>query len=505
MLCRVDTEGLAAAPIAVQSHAVEVSPSPATTAGTQSPDSRLPSPARPAQPQVPNSLGPGQDLQSGTTTTPRIGREPAADAKVTDAPAEQAVALQACSDGAGPDGGAEPESETSGVNAAEHSRDVSRGAGAQEAKIASGTVTADAPAEQRTLTEADDSKAAFLQASGRQTAQMAGVEVHNAQEEAGLAKERGDYQSKAAPPAFWKSISGLFAASGAGGSPQPPRQERPSKKEPAVTAATAMPCTPISAQGVTLDSAQLHPPRLCEDEPTRQPEPTLMPQRPQPPNPPRLVATLAPSGETAPEPATAAAHAGSLAAVPEAPPAEALGSCDAMLALSEAEEVRSPERMGANRPPIVVTSPFAVAALQAQCGLDPKTAEAIEAAIMSPKKGLIAHRQAAQGRGLQPMSAASALEGLQAELAEGDLPSPGSPTPEDLCLLGRPPAKLPSLGAPPTSQTFLRIDTFPAAWSTCTQQFLYCADFGVTCTPSMGLTTPEQHVLGNSGCSSAGR
>ena len=479
----MDEDSLAAAPAAVQSHAVEVSPSPATTAGTQSPASRLPSPARPAQLQVLSSPGPEHDPQSGSMTAPRIGRELAANAALADAPAEQAVAVQAYTDGAGQNDAPGPDLETSEGHAVERSGDVSQGSGGQEPAAAQpGEVTADAPGEHRTLTEAGDVEAASLQASGRQTAHKGGVKDHAPETEAGLASERETSQIKAAPPAFWKSMSGLFAAPGARASSQPLAQESPSNvEEPTDSAAGALPGTSTSALGEASTSALLHPQRLRKDEPTRQPEPRKAPVRPQAPDPSCLAVTSAPSGEPAPELEAAAAHAGSLSAAPEAPPADTSGSCVAVLTLSEAEEVRSPERMGANRPPIMVTSPFAVAALQAQCGLDPRTANAIEAAVMSPKKSLTT--QAAQGRGLQPMSAASALEGLQAQLAKGDLPGPGSPAPEDLCFLGRPPAKSPSLGAPPTSQTFLRIDTSAAAWSMCIQLFLYRADFGMACTP----------------------
>ena len=118
-------------------------------------------------------------------------------------------------------------------------------------------------------------------------------------------------------------------------------------------------------------------------------------------------------------------------------------------ALSEAEEARSPERMGINRPPVLITSPFALAALQAQGGVDPKTEEAVKVAVMSQKGSPMTQPQVSRGRGPPPRSAASALEGLQAELAKGGLPSAASAAPGDLESLGRPTAKAASPGQPP--------------------------------------------------------
>ena len=325
---------------------------------------------------------------------------------------------------------------------------------------------ADAPAGQQSLTETGASEAAPLQADSRQAAQKEGAEVDSAQEADIPASQRESVQRKQAP-AFWKSMSGLFAAPKA--SAQPSQESSSHDVGPADMVTSVVSGTSAIAEGKQLHSTQPQAQILCEAKPVRQSESPVTAERPQAPSAFDAVSVVGPSAESASQQVAAAAHAGSLTiaaevplapqpmtdatqaggttAVHEAPPAVMSESHSAVRMLSEAEEVRSPERMGISRPPMVVTSPFAVAALQAHCGLDAKTAEAIEAAVMSPKRAPIAQRQPATGRGPSPMSAASALEGLQAELAKGDLPaSPASPAPADLELLGRPAVKSPTLG-----------------------------------------------------------
>ena len=67
---RVDEESLSAAGGALSSHAVQVSPSPATTANTSSLDSRPPSPARTAQLQTPQGE---REQPAGGAFPPLIG------------------------------------------------------------------------------------------------------------------------------------------------------------------------------------------------------------------------------------------------------------------------------------------------------------------------------------------------------------------------------------------------------------------------------------------------
>ena len=458
MLHRVDEAGLAAADTAVQSHAVEVSPSPATTADTQSPDSRLPSPARPAQPLWLKSPGSGQDLQTDIEALPRIGGDSAADA-----PTQQAPVSQVPSDVAGPAGYAKPEPQTPGsIGVAQHQA-ISQEPGTQEAATADKMAVAEASGGQQSLAETG---AAPLQADSRQAAQKEGAEVDPAQEEASHVSQQEGGQSKQAP-AFWKSMSGLSPAPEA--SVQPSQEGLSHDKDLADKMTSPVTGTSVIGEGELMHTTQLQPQQLCEDEPRRQSESTVTAERPQAPETSGALSASGLSAESPPQPATAAAHAGSLTAAAEVspapqstahaiqggsltavPPAKISKSHSAVRILSEAEEVRSPERMGVSRPPIVVTSPFAVAALQAHCGLDAKTAEAIEAAVMSPKRGPVAQRLPATGRGPPPVSAASALEGLQAELAKGDpLASPASPALADLETLGRPAVKSPTLGEVP--------------------------------------------------------
>ena len=341
---------------------------------------------------------------------------------------------------------------------------VSLQPGAHEAPA--GLAVADTPAEQQSLPEIGASEAAPVQAGSRQAAQKGDTEVEPAREEASHASQRDSGPSKQAP-AFWKSMSGLFAAPKA--SAQPSRESSSYDEDPAGKVTSVVSDTSGIAQAKPQYPTQPQPQRLCEDEPVRQSESTVMAERPQSPSTSEALTAPGPSAKSASQPVTAAAHAGSLTASAEvslapqlmkdatragsptaeveAPCAETAESHREVRMLSEAEEVRLPERMGISRPPMVVTSPFAVAALQAHCGLDAKTAEAIEAAVMSPKRGPMAQHQPVTGRGSAPMNAASALEGLQAELAKGDLPaSPASPAPEDLELLGRPAVKSPTPG-----------------------------------------------------------
>lgn len=313
-------------------------------------------------------------------------------------------------------------------------------------QTAPGSITAVALTRQGSLAEADAPEAAPLQAGRGLTAQKGGAEVHAALKGASDGSQKGSNQSKATP-AFWKSMAGLFAAPDSKAVAQLEPQKSPGRDEdPATVSAGSSSDASISAQGNTVHSAQPCPPPLVESEAVLHPEPTVVPQRSHAPPPARLVTLSAPSDEHAPEQPVTAAPPGGLTAVSPAGSSESRG---AVGMLSEAEEVRSPERMGAVRPPIALSSPFALAALQAHSCLDSRTVAAIEAAVMSPKRGPVAQRQGAKGRGPPPMSAASALEGLQAELARGDLPSPVFPAPEDLESLGRPTVKAPTPGEVP--------------------------------------------------------
>ena len=436
----------------MQSHAVEVSVSPPTTAGMRLPYARLPSPARPAQMQAPSSAGSRQEPQSATEPLPRIGREPAADAA-----AEQAVLVQGgLQRQAGPAGGAEPEQDTAGGTAVEHLKPFGQGPRVHGPGTAADSVEAVVLAGRRKLAEADALETAPLQAGRGLTAQRGGAEVHAALEGARHAGKGGINQSKA-PPAFWKSMTGLFAAPASQAAAPLDPQGSPNKDEdPARAADSASLDDSIAAQGDTVHSAQPRSPHLCEHESALQPEPTIIPQSSHAPPPTCLARLSAPSVKPAPQQPVAAASPGGRAAVSPAGTSE---DSKAGGMLSEAELLQSPERMEAVRPAIAVTSPFALAALQAHCGLDSRTAAAIEAAVMSPKRGTAAQRPAAQGRGPPPMSAASALEGLQAELAKGGLPSSASPAPEDLESLGRPVVKSPTPGEIlPSALCHLRIE-----------------------------------------------
>lgn len=91
----------------------------------------------------------------------------------------------------------------------------------------------------------------------------------------------------------------------------------------------------------------------------------------------------------------------------------------ALLGFSEAEEVRSPERMGVSRPPSLVTSPFAMAVMQAHVGSDP----CLEAAVQNPTKHSASMQCAAERKAAAPVSVASALHAL----AQSDLLSSNPP------------------------------------------------------------------------------
>lgn len=107
----------------------------------------------------------------------------------------------------------------------------------------------------------------------------------------------------------------------------------------------------------------------------------------------------------------------------EASPFTKASAPGALLGFSEAEEVRSPERMGVSRPPSLVTSPFAMAVMQAHVGSDPKTADAFKAAIQNPTKHSASMQCAAERKAAAPTSVASALHAL----AQSDLLSSNPP------------------------------------------------------------------------------
>ena len=116
---------------------------------------------------------------------------------------------------------------------------------------------------------------------------------------------------------------------------------------------------------------------------------------------------------------------------------------------SEAQEVVSPKRMGSSRAVALPASPFAIAALQAQCGADAKTVQALEAAILQSERSPGAAPRGGRRLGtiregevvVEPVSALDAL-------AQGGLPSPASPLGMQALSHGRPVAEaLPPSGA----------------------------------------------------------
>ena len=116
---------------------------------------------------------------------------------------------------------------------------------------------------------------------------------------------------------------------------------------------------------------------------------------------------------------------------------------------SEAQEVVSPQRMGSGAAIAPPALPFAIAALQAHCGADALTVQALEAAILqserSPGAALRGGRRLGTIRegevAVEPVSALDAL-------ARGGLPSPASPLGTQALSHGRPVAgALPPTGA----------------------------------------------------------
>ena len=399
--CRIDEESLSATVGALSSHAVQVSPSPATTANTPSPDSRPPSPARTVQLQTPHGereqpaggvfpplIGAGL---SGAITAPEA--EPAAaqaewvikkDAattaprKCSPSPACPAQLQTPPGEGEQPAGFISPPVDdawdTNPIAAAPElvtERAAAQAAQATEGAAGLASPALDAAPEDHIAQENPGLTAGSQVPASVAPAQLSAAGSAEAQAGSALVKSsgKGDAQKGStgtgncadateqcrSPPAFWKSMAALH------GAPQ------------------------VSAD------ARLSP----TAEQASQPK----------------------AAERTPKMPSAAAAAG------------AVSSPGARFGFSEAEEVRSPERMGMSRPPAVIKSPFAAAVMQGYSGADPKTAKALEAAVLQPAQVPAAgpgSRLSTEVKASAPASATSALDAL----VRGDMPSPILPAQE---------------------------------------------------------------------------
>lgn len=447
----------------MQSHAVEVSPwgSEATT-GTLSPDSRLVSPARVAQLQAPAGMRPQQAAMppSGLAPLPRIG---ARDAEAAPAEADPGKASAS----------SEEASAEAGATAASATLEEAAAALQAKERTASPAVSTDAPTAIAECTKSREgeaetgplgSLATDVQAAGTpaksaydvaaapsgaatsKAAPMGSSEQDSARQSvqkdapqtsadmsAAITAEvsPGRDEQQKPPAAFWKSMAGLFRASSPqvpAGSPRSDTQTGvPAAERHSDSAASAPPAPGDSGPDV-LSTAQTQPEAPYAEDLPSQAESELPLQEAPAPSSPVHTAAPSPATEPAPQPEAAKSAAESSEAEPGLS-VKATGSPGQVLGFSEAEEVVSPERMGRSRPPALITSPFAVAALQAHCsGSDPRTAQAIEAAILLPEAGRFAgqpgRRPGPGGRIEGQLGAASALDAL----AQGGLPSLGSPT-----------------------------------------------------------------------------
>lgn len=407
--CRVDEESLSAVAGALSSHAVQVSPSPATTANTSSPDSRPPSPARTAQLQTPQGE---REQPAGGAFPPLIGAGHSVAITAPEAEPAAGQAERAIKDAASAAPNTCPPSPARPAQLQTPPGKREQPAAANFPLVNGAWDTDPVAAVPEPVTEraaAQAAQATEAAAGLASRASHAAPEEHIVAENSGPAAESqvpttvAPAQPSAAGSAEAQAGSALVRSSGKGDA----------QKGSAGTGNRA----DVSEQ--------------CRSPPAFWKSMAALHGAPQE----SAYARLSPTAEQASQPKAAdpSAKMQSTAAA-----AGAASSPGANFGFSEAEEVRSPERMGTSRPPAVITSPFAAGALQAHSGTDPKTAKGIEAAVLRPAQVPAAGRGSRLGTEVKasaPASAASALD----VLAQSDMPSPVLPAQEDFAPLAEAP------------------------------------------------------------------